>query len=115
MSLLSSSSTLSGLKEDARHLAEQTVEAAREKVVAPSIDAARHAKERVVEPAVEAARGYARHTREFINEQGTRFERAAVDSRDRVSHWVVKNPFAALGVAFAAGLVCSTLLRGRDH
>jgi ElaB/YqjD/DUF883 family membrane-anchored ribosome-binding protein len=100
MSLLSSSAAVAGLKEDARHLAESTAEAAREKVV---------------DPALEAARDVAKQTRKFVSEQGTRFERAATEGRDRVSEWVAANPLAALGAAFAAGLVCSALFRVNRH
>ncbi|MGI8602171.1 MAG: hypothetical protein ACR2OZ_04130 [Verrucomicrobiales bacterium] len=108
---LFSSATVSGVKDDARHLAESAVEAARERVVDPAIDAARHARERVIEPAVDAARDAMKHTRDFISNQSTQFQRAATDGRDRLSHWVSENPFSALGAAFAAGLICSSLFR----
>jgi ElaB/YqjD/DUF883 family membrane-anchored ribosome-binding protein len=111
MSLLSSSATVAALKEDARHLAESTVEAAREKVVDPALDAARHARKRVIDPTMDAARDCVKHTRDLISEQGVRFEKAATQRRDQISHWVSENPFAALGAAFAAGLFCSVLFR----
>jgi ElaB/YqjD/DUF883 family membrane-anchored ribosome-binding protein len=111
MSLLSSSATVAALKKDARHLAESTVEAAREKVVDPALDAARQARERVIDPTLDAARDCVKHTREVLSERTARLEKAATQKRDQISHWVAENPFAALGAAFAAGLFCSLLFR----
>jgi ElaB/YqjD/DUF883 family membrane-anchored ribosome-binding protein len=100
MSLLSSSAAVTGLKEDARNLAESATEAAREKVV---------------DPALEAARDAVKQTRKFLTQQGKSLERAASDGRDRVSDWVAANPLAALGVAFAAGLLCTALFRANHR
>lgn len=99
--------TTNSIKEEARHIAEQAVEAARERLVEPARDAVRQAREKVG-PAV---RDYSRQTRDFLNDQSHRLEQAAVDSRDRVGGWVSSNPFAAIGAAFVAGIVCSAIFR----
>ena len=63
------------------------------------------------EPAMHVARDVAEEARDFVHDQTLRAERYAGDQWDKAMRWMIANPFAALGIAFAAGAALSTLQR----
>jgi ElaB/YqjD/DUF883 family membrane-anchored ribosome-binding protein len=61
--------------------------------------------------AAEGLRGATRAAGEELSEAGAAAARGASDLWDQAGDAIRKNPMAAFGVAFAAGLVISRLLR----
>jgi ElaB/YqjD/DUF883 family membrane-anchored ribosome-binding protein len=89
------------LAKDVRTLADDTVQAARHHLVEPALDAAKR---------VGAYSREALHeSREMLAHQASRVEHQANDQYERSVHWVSAHPLAALGIAFAVGIVINKL------
>ncbi len=126
MSTPSNTPAAETLKRDARTLASDAMQAAKNHIVQPTVDAvhragdyAREAAGRATDYAREAASRageYARETfrdsRKKVGQQLAAAERYASQGYDRTTTWISANPLAAVGVALVAGLLLSTLFRG---
>lgn len=81
---------------------DESLAAARQHVVAPLVDAAQRSSD--------YARESLHDAKDRISEQVTRAEQYASEQYDRTKHWVSGNPWSALGISFAVGLVLSRLI-----
>jgi ElaB/YqjD/DUF883 family membrane-anchored ribosome-binding protein len=104
------------LKDDVRSLASDVTRRAQDHLVEPAKAAARDAKSTVqdaarnaMSTATTAARSAMDQARGFMNKHANQAEKAASQQWDRASRWITQNPFSAMGVAFAAGLVFSAI------
>lgn len=80
-----------------------------------------HAKEAVLDLAVEARRAAADYARDikhnaadWMHDKGGKLADSASDVNDTVVDYVRRNPYTALGIAAAAGLVIGLALRRRS-
>ncbi len=104
------------LKDDVRSLASDATRRAQDHLVGPAKAAARDAASVVqstarnaMNTATTAARSAAGQARGFVSKHANQAEKMASQQWDRASSWITKNPFSAIGVAFAAGLVFSAI------
>lgn len=96
------SPTTDTLKKDVRVLAEDTVKMARQRVMDPAVDALNRASA--------AARDAMHDVQSRLSRQIADAERYASRQYDRTERWVTSNPFTAVGVGLAIGIVISSLL-----
>ncbi len=94
--------TVDTLKKDVRTLADDTMKAAREHVVDPAVEAVRRAGA--------YTRDAMHETKDMLSRQATQVEGYATERYDRTTQWVSANPFSAVGIGFAVGLVLSTFI-----
>jgi len=88
------------LKKDVRNLADDALKSARH-VVDPAVDAAHRAQA--------YARDAMHDAQDRISREYTKAERYASHQVDLTGRWVSANPFKAVGIALAIGLVVSSL------
>lgn len=88
------------IKQDVRTFADDTMKAARQHVVDPAVDAAHRAQA--------YARDAMHDAKERLSRQVTNCEHYASEGYDRTERWVSANPFKAVGIALAIGLVISS-------
>lgn len=93
--------TAETLKKDVLVLADDTMKAARQQVVDPALEAARRASA--------YARDAVQETRQRVSKQVTDAERYAAAQYDQTARWVLTHPMKAVGIAFAVGIVLTSL------
>lgn len=101
-SFFSAPPTADTLKKDVRVLAEDTMKAARQHMVDPAVE--------TVHRVGAFARDAMHEAQDHISKRVSEAERYASRQYDRTERWVSGNPFTAVGIAFAIGLVISNLL-----
>jgi ElaB/YqjD/DUF883 family membrane-anchored ribosome-binding protein len=93
-----------------------SLQALREDVIALGHEAAELARERLLRPARDLAQDSQRQV-EAAGERVADGVEQAGDllwaERDLAAGWIRKNPWAAVGLAFGAGVILSELYRGR--
>lgn len=99
-SAFSETHDFAGLKQDVRSLADDTMKAARQHVVDPAVDAAHRAQA--------YARDAMHDAKVQMSRQLSNCEHYASEGYDRTERWIAANPFKAVGVALAIGLVIAS-------
>ena len=104
------------LKDDVRSIASDATRRAQDHLLDPAKAAAKDARSSVqdaarnaMSTATTAAKSAMDQARGFVNKQANQAEKVASQQWDRASNWITQNPFSAVGVAFAAGLVFSAI------
>ena len=97
-----------------------SLQALREDVIALGHEAAELARERLLRPAQDLARDLAQDSQRQVEAAGERVADGVEQAgdllcaeRDLAAGWIQKNPWAAVGLAFGAGVILSELYRGR--
>jgi ElaB/YqjD/DUF883 family membrane-anchored ribosome-binding protein len=97
-----------------------SLQALREDVIALGHEAAELARERLLRPAQDLARDLAQDSQRQVEETGERVADGVEQvgdillvERDLAASWIQKNPWAAVGLAFGAGLILNELWRSR--
>ena len=101
-----------------------SLQALREDVIALGHEAAELARERLLRPAQDLAQDLARDlaqdSQRQVEETGERVADGVeqvgdilLAERDLAASWIQKNPWAAVGLAFGAGLILNELWRSR--
>ncbi len=97
-----------------------SLQALREDVIALGHEAAELARERLLRPARDLARDLAQDSQRQVEAAGERVADGVEQAgdllcaeRDLAAGWIQKNPWAAVGLAFGAGVILSELYRGR--
>ncbi len=93
--------TAETLRKDVRALADDTLKVARQQVVDPALEAARLASD--------YARNAVQETRARLNRQVSQAERFAAAQYDQTSRWILTHPLKSVGIAFAIGIVFTSL------
>jgi ElaB/YqjD/DUF883 family membrane-anchored ribosome-binding protein len=93
--------TVETLRKDVRTLADDTLTAARQQVVDPALEAARRAGA--------YARDAVNETRQRLSKQVSQAEQYASAQYDQTARWVLTHPFKSVGIAFAVGIVISSM------
>jgi ElaB/YqjD/DUF883 family membrane-anchored ribosome-binding protein len=93
--------SLQALREDVIALGHEAAELARERLLRPARDLA-HDSQRQVEAAGERVADEVEQAGDLLRAE-----------RDLAAGWIQKNPWAAVGLAFGAGVILSELCRGR--
>lgn len=89
------------LRNDVRALADDTLKIARQQVVDPTIEAARRASAYALDAMQD--------TRDRLSKQVSLAERYASAQYDQTARWVLTHPFKSVGIAFAIGMIVTSL------
>ena len=93
--------SLHALKDDAMALGEEAAELARERILRPVQERVRESREQLGE----AGQG--------LKEGAEKAEEVLLAEGERAALWIKEHPWAAVGLAFGAGVVLSELWRTR--
>ncbi len=105
------------LREDVRKLGRDAAQVGRQQVLTPAMNMAHEAQQAFEQGLSSARKNFGprlEHTRQILEEDMAKAQKAASRQYDRAWSWISANPFTALGIALAAGFVLNSLGRRKD-